>query len=141
MIWLQNDNDRDLYNGTLGKVIGVNYSAGSEPALICDFEGARQEIPAGELYKMGLAYAVTCHKFQGSSAPIVIIPVVKSRLIDAILLYTAVTRAECQIVLVGDRALFVEAVLSAPRSLMRNVGLSARELRERIVRESDRKAA
>lgn len=41
-------------------------------------------------------------------------PVFKSRLLDRTLLYTAITRAQEQVVLVGDRAAFATAVAAPP---------------------------
>jgi exodeoxyribonuclease V alpha subunit len=50
-----------------------------------------------------LAYAVTVHKSQGSEFPAVILPVMgyKSKMHYRNLLYTAVTRAKSQLIILG----------------------------------------
>ena len=44
-----------------------------------------------------------------------------SRLLDRTLLYTAVTRGREQVILVGDRAVFAEAIMAKPASNRREV--------------------
>ncbi len=106
VIWLVNDYELGLMNGSLGVVKAI------EP------EGLRVAWDEGELVikeedvaeKMDLAYAITVHKSQGSQWERVVVPVFQSRLLDRTLLYTAITRAQSQVVLVGDRAAFQKAV-------------------------------
>lgn len=52
-----------------------------------------------------------------------IVPVTRSRLLDRILLLTAVSRAQEQVVIVGDRTAFNAAVLAPPGPSLRMVGL------------------
>ena len=59
----------------------------------------------------------------GTGLPWVIIPVVRSRLLDRTMLYTAITRGIETVVLVGDRDLINEIVAAAPTSLARNTAL------------------
>ncbi|MBR7160955.1 MAG: ATP-binding domain-containing protein, partial [Clostridia bacterium] len=51
-----------------------------------------------------LAYAITVHKSQGSEYPIVIIPLYRytSKLLTRNLFYTAITRAQQMVILVGN---------------------------------------
>jgi exodeoxyribonuclease V alpha subunit len=49
--------------------------------------------------------------------------VVPSRLLDVTLLYTAITRAVEQLVLLGDRAAFERAVAAPPAPMRRETGL------------------
>jgi exodeoxyribonuclease V alpha subunit len=72
---------------------------------------------------MDLAYAITCHKSQGSQFGKVIIPVASSRIMDRTLLYTAITRAQDQVVLVGDRQAFEKAIVSPPNPDKRETGI------------------
>ena len=53
----------------------------------------------------------------------VIIPVVRSKLLDRTMLYTAITRAIETVVLVGDLDLINEIVASAPKCLSRETTL------------------
>jgi len=75
-----------------------------------------------------LAYAVTVHKSQGSEYPVVIIPLEsrhKGRLYRRNLLYTAVTRAQKKVVIVGDREAIAYCVRN-PDSDVRNTLLADR---------------
>ena len=51
-----------------------------------------------------LGYAVTVRKTQGSQWQRVIIPITGSKLLDRTLLYTALTGAQTQVLLIGDVA-------------------------------------
>jgi exodeoxyribonuclease V alpha subunit len=58
-----------------------------------------------------LGYAITVHKAQGSPWPRITIPVMKSRVLDRTLLYTAITRAQREVILVGDERAARAAVM------------------------------
>jgi exodeoxyribonuclease V alpha subunit len=96
----------------------------AEGALDVAFEGdgAPRQIGADNLVDLDLAYAVTCHKCQGSSAPRVIVPLYRTRVMDPSWLYTAVTRAERQVVLVGDPEVVAEALRRPYAAEARTVG-------------------
>jgi exodeoxyribonuclease V alpha subunit len=77
-----------------------------------------------------LAYAISIHKSQGSEYPAVVVPVLTQHyvMLQRNLLYTAITRAEDLVVLVGTRkAIGIAVHNDAVRR--RNSGLAAR-LRE-----------
>ncbi|MEC5408293.1 helicase C-terminal domain-containing protein [Paraburkholderia sp. MPAMCS5] len=67
--------------------------------------------------------AVTVHKAQGSQWPRLIVPVTDSRLLDRTLLYTAITRAQTQVLLVGKLKAARRAVLAPPKAHTRKVAL------------------
>ena len=73
------------------------------------------------------AWAVTVHKSQGSEYPIVIIPLYQAPplLLSRNLLYTAVTRAERMVILVG-REEIVRTMVENNRQSMRYTGLAYR---------------
>lgn len=125
VIWTVNDYDLGLFNGSLGTVVG-RAELEDGPALAVLFDGETKLIPGFALNDLELAYAISCHKAQGSAFPIVIIPVVASRILDRTLLYTAVTRARRRVVLVGDRQAFIEAVQALPHSSLRETGFAFR---------------
>ncbi len=62
---------------------------------------------------------------EGSQFKRVIIPVRRSRLLDRNLLYTAITRAQTQVILVGDIAAARKAVEAPPHSSLRHVALGS----------------
>jgi exodeoxyribonuclease V alpha subunit len=123
IIYLENDYRRDLWNGSLGRIEGVLNSNGKR-SLLCSFDGARQEISEEDFHRIDLAYAITVHKAQGSQFKRAIVPVVRSRLLDRTLIYTALTRAMERVVFIGDRDAFNAAIIAPPRSHQRQVGFS-----------------
>jgi exodeoxyribonuclease V alpha subunit len=108
---LTNDYARGLWNGSLGHVVKVDART---RLVVAQFGGDRYEFDRSEVINLGLAYAVTCHRAQGSSARRVIIPIVETRLLEPSWVYTAVTRAEEQAVLIGDAAILDEALRRLP---------------------------
>jgi exodeoxyribonuclease V alpha subunit len=100
-------------------------TAPDERAVDVLFEGdAEPKRLAGELLlDLDHAYAVTCHKCQGSSAPRVIVPIFASRVLDRSWVYTAITRGERQVVLVGDPTVLAAAVARPPSAELRRSGL------------------
>jgi exodeoxyribonuclease V alpha subunit len=123
IIYLENDYQKELWNGSLGTIESVVTSNGKR-VLVCSLDGARHEIPEEDFHRLDLAYAITVHKAQGSQFKKVIVPVVRSRLLDRTLIYTALTRGVEQVVFVGDRDAFDAAVTAPPRSHERQVGFS-----------------
>jgi exodeoxyribonuclease V alpha subunit len=99
VMFLRNDYRRDLRNGSLGEVAGINGEV-----VVVDFDGVRHELSGRALDDPTLAYAITVHKAQGSSFRRVVFPFTRSRLLDRSLVYTAITRAVDLAVLVGGTA-------------------------------------
>ena len=64
------------------------------------------------LPELDLAYAITVHKSQGNEFPVVVLSVFDAdpRLLSRNLLYTAVTRAKNQLVVVGSEEVFSRMV-------------------------------
>jgi len=119
VIWTVNNYELGLMNGSLGTVI----SAVDPEVLIVDWGGVQISIPFEHWRDMEHAYAITCHKAQGSQFRRVIVPVLPSRLLDRTLLYTALTRAQQQVVLIGDRRAFEAAVVGPPNPSRRESGM------------------
>ncbi len=109
VIQLRNNYDKNLFNGDIGTVVAVNAAAGT---LTADFDGERHEFDRGDLGSLGLAYAITIHKSQGSEYPVVIIPLLKAHfmMLQRNLLYTAITRGKKKVVIVGEPAAYAMAV-------------------------------
>jgi exodeoxyribonuclease V alpha subunit len=123
IIYLVNDYQKELWNGSLGRIERVLNSNGKR-SLLCSLDGTRQEIPEEEFHRIDLAYAITVHKAQGSQFKRVIVPIVKTRLLDRTLIYTALTRGMEQVVFVGNCDAFNAAVTAPPHSHERQVGFS-----------------
>ena len=89
---IENDYDREVYNGDLGIVQRVDQDEGE---LIVAFDGREVIYGFGELDELVLAYATTIHKSQGSEYPAVVIPLVTQHymMLARNLLYTGVAHA------------------------------------------------
>jgi exodeoxyribonuclease V alpha subunit len=99
---IENDYEKEVYNGDIGTVDDVDSNSGE---LIATFDGRSVTYGFGELDMLVPAYAATIHKSQGSEYPAVIIPVLTQHyaMLQGNLLYTGVTRGKKLVVLVGQR--------------------------------------
>jgi exodeoxyribonuclease V alpha subunit len=106
---IENDYDKDVYNGDIGTIDDVNADAGE--ISVC-FDGRSVTYGLGELDTLVPAYAATIHKSQGSEYPAVIIPVLTQHypMLQRNLLYTGVTRGKRLVVLVGQKKAIAIAV-------------------------------
>ncbi len=99
VIHLRNDYRRNLYNGSLGVVASVDVEAGT---AVVTFDDKPVSFSRQQLSDVAQAYAITCHRAQGSQARRVVVALYDSRVLDPSWVYTAITRAEEQVVVVGD---------------------------------------
>lgn len=103
VIQTRNNYDLGVMNGTIGVVLDVGPKAGD---YTIRFDGAPVEITAesGGAGDLQLAYVLSIHRVQGSEFPCVVIIAHKSHsfMHHRNLLYTAVTRAQRTVILVGD---------------------------------------
>jgi hypothetical protein len=108
---IENDYDKEVYNGDIGYVVDVDADAGE---LVASFDGHSVTYGFGELDTLVPAYAATIHKSQGSEYPAVIIPVLTQHyvMLQRNLLYTG-----ADLILVGVASLGVFLVLFAFESL------------------------
>ena len=106
---LRNNYDKGIFNGDLGKIVAVNVEEG---ALTVDFDGKRLPYGADDLDEIGLAYAISVHKSQGSEYPVVVIPLHTAHfpMLHRSILYTAVTRGRELVVLVGSKRAVAMAI-------------------------------
>ena len=108
---IENDYDKEVYNGDIGYVTGVEPDDGELTAI---FDGRPVTYGFGELDALVPAYAATIHKSQGSEYPAVVIPVMTQHytMLQRNLLYTGVTRGKRLVVLVGQKKAVAIAVRS-----------------------------
>ena len=109
---IENDYDKDVYNGDIGRIDGVDPELGEVTAR---FDGRTVVYGFGELDALVPAYATTIHKSQGSEYPAVVIPLMTQHyvMLQRNLLYTGVTRGKRLVVLVGQRKAVAIAVRAA----------------------------
>ena len=106
---IENNYDRDVFNGDIGFVVGVDLA---EEELAVEFDGRLVSYPFGELDELVLCYATTIHKSQGSEYPVVVIPVSTQHymMLKRNLIYTGITRGKTLVVLVGQKRALAMAV-------------------------------
>jgi exodeoxyribonuclease V alpha subunit len=118
----QNDPELDLANGDTGVVVRTG-----EGRVLAAFErrGELALLSPSRLGAVDTVYAMTIHKSQGSQfgTAVVLLPEPDSRILTRELLYTAVTRAQRQLVLVGPEETIRAAV---ERRVARASGLATR---------------
>ncbi|NLS37987.1 ATP-dependent RecD-like DNA helicase [Fructobacillus tropaeoli] len=107
VLQLENDSERDIYNGDMGQVIAIHYK--KEPgvaadSLVVDFDGQEVWYTSKTLNQLTLAYATTIHKAQGNEFKLVILVLTGQFkiMLNQNLVYTAITRAKESLVMVGD---------------------------------------
>ena len=108
---IKNDYDREVFNGDIGFVTGVQ-----RDGLSVRFDERVVEYGRADVEALVLAYAISVHKSQASEFPAVILPLHTQHfvMLRRNLLYTAVTRARRLAVLVGSRRALRLAVETDP---------------------------
>jgi exodeoxyribonuclease V alpha subunit len=150
VICTRNRYDLGLRNGSLGKLVSIEdpprqltNSVGDEVGYAIGYvlwdDGEERPLFEEMLDDIELAYAITTHKAQGSQWPRVIVCVTRNRLLDRTLVYTAVTRAQRQALLVGDSGAAKIAVEAPPKVSMRQVALG--KLIRKLLQDVDGLAA
>lgn len=117
VIFIRNLYQHGLCNGTLGRVIGLDVRE-RRLAIRWD-DGEEGEINGERIADLQLAYSLSCHKAQGSSARRIVVPIYRSQVLDRAWVYTAITRAEEACVLVGDADVLRNAITLPPSSSRR----------------------
>jgi len=109
VIQTRNNYDKDVFNGDLGAISGVNTMEGS---VEVDFEGRVVSYERLEVADLQPAYAISVHKSQGSEYPIVVFPLMKQHymMLQRNLVYTGLTRAKKKVFFVGDPAAYAMAI-------------------------------
>ena len=112
-----------VFNGDIGRIEEIDLV---EKEMTIFFDDRRVIYDFSSLEDLEHAYAVTVHKSQGSEYPIVILPMCSAAamLLSRNLLYTAVTRAQSMVILVG-REEIVREMVDNDRQTMRYTGLAS----------------
>jgi exodeoxyribonuclease V alpha subunit len=117
IIQLVNDYDREVFNGDLGVIRQIDREV---QEVQIEFRGGgalgqdlrRVKYDYADLNEIGLAWAISVHKSQGSEYPVVILPLYPQHfmLLSRNLFYTALTRARQLAILVGPKSAMAMAV-------------------------------
>ncbi len=122
LAWTRGSEDGEgMFNGDIGVIQKID---NVEEKMYIDFDGKLTCYGYDELDDIEHAYAITIHKSQGSEYPVVIIPayMYSPRLLTRNLLYTAVTRAQRMVIIVG-RSDIVQMMVENKRLTKRYTGL------------------
>lgn len=122
---IQNNYEKGVFNGDIGRFEG---SAERGREHFVRFGGRLVAYAPEEALQLTLAYACTVHKAQGSEIPAVVILILDAHriLLARNLLYTAITRGQKHVILVGSKSAVARAVATA------RVGERFTRLAERI---------
>lgn len=106
---IQNNYDKDVYNGDIGFVTQIDPA---EQELTAAFDEHVVTYGFSELDELVLCYATTIHKSQGSEYPVVVIPFSTQHymMLKRNLIYTGITRGKRLVVLVGQKRALAMAV-------------------------------
>jgi len=120
IIQLRNNYNKDVYNGTIGKVLSIDRK---EEKLLAIFHGRTVEYDFDELDEIRLAYCISIHKSQGSEFRSVVLCLVNAHyiMLRRKLIYTAVTRARERCMILGDKRalqMAIRNVNETPRNTM-----------------------
>ena len=113
---IQTDEGLALSNGDIGYVTNVCVGTENDTSVTVKFEGIGIKEYSGrdDFDMLELAYASTIHKSQGSEAATVIIPMshIFKKMLKRNLIYTAVSRAKQNVIVIGSKQAFREAVIN-----------------------------
>lgn len=107
VVCTRNHYRRSLVNGQVGRVVEID-----DRGVHVLWEGSTKSRVLAEevLDDIEIAYAMTCHRAQGSAAKRVVVALEDGMLLTREWLYTAITRAQDQVVLVGPEETLTAAV-------------------------------
>lgn len=143
VVYNENDYRKGLTNGALGEVIEVypepKFGVVDGVEVLHVMRIRFDDLSSGEMYrgandiyitddefadeKVSLAYAITCHKSQGSQYSSVVIILDSDRLLDNSWIYTAITRAKNTCYILGREARLRKASITESKAVRRLTGL------------------
>jgi exodeoxyribonuclease V alpha subunit len=121
---IKNNYDLNVFNGDIGILERIDDETDT---LYVEFDDRRVEYGLDDVDQLQPAFAITCHKSQGSEFPAVVLPLSGSHfmMLRRNLVYTAFTRAKQMLVAIGEQRALQMAV-SNPGSGDRHSRLAER---------------
>ena len=103
----RNNYSKHVMNGDIGFIRSIEHNE-----IVIQFDGLMVTYDYTDMEDIRLAYAVSVHKFQGSEAPIIILPIIRQWkfFMSMDVLYTAVTRAKHHLYVVGELDTFNDMI-------------------------------
>ncbi|WP_283684704.1 SF1B family DNA helicase RecD2 [Parablautia sp. Marseille-Q6255] len=109
---MQIKNMDEVSNGDVGEVLNIYHQDGKNMMRV-DFGDERiMTYEDDDFWPLIHAYAMSVHKSQGSEYPVVILPMLSCfrRMLRRNLFYTAVTRAQKKVIIVGSKRAMAQAI-------------------------------
>jgi exodeoxyribonuclease V alpha subunit len=124
VLFTQNNYDAGVQNGSMGTLISIEQN--EEVFAIVKLDDTNKEIKINKalLDTLELAYCITLHKAQGSQFKRVIVAINLSRMIDRAWIYTAITRSEVELHLVGQNQIVEKSIKKFSSIYLRKTYLS-----------------
>ncbi|MEM7419357.1 MAG: AAA family ATPase [Pseudomonadota bacterium] len=122
VIFTRNNYNKGVWNGTLGKVVKVEQQNDVYADVLTD-EQDIIGITHSLLFEMQLSYAITLHKAQGSQFKRIIVVLTNDQMLDRSWLYTAITRAETHVEIVGPEEKLIKAIKTESKAALRETNL------------------
>lgn len=99
---ITNNYDKDVFNGDIGVISKIDKEEGE---IFVSYNERVIGYDTVELDEITLSYAITVHKSQGCEYPAIVIPIHTQHymMLQRNLLYTAITRGEKLVIIVGSR--------------------------------------
>jgi exodeoxyribonuclease V alpha subunit len=127
VICTRNNWDLGLQNGSMGRIVSVEHHGDDQIGTIEWDDGVVRGFNDVLLDDLELGYALTVHKSQGSQWKRVVVCLPQgSRMVDRSLIYTAVTRAQAEVLLLGSHTAITHQVSLKKAADRRLVGLPKR---------------
>lgn len=142
IVSMRNDYRLGVFNGTIARVIDIGIDSMTIEPLITRGSYSPKSIIVKDkdLEIFNLGYALTCHKHQGAEADTIFIVLDESHsgVYSRNWLYTAVTRARKNVVLIGNKKEIDYCIDKEDESLRRQSNLSSKIIEE-FNRKKDKK--
>lgn len=121
-------NTNEAMNGEIGVISEIRKD--DVPVIVVDFDGNEVEYTPDRLKSLDWAYAITVHKSQGCEYKSIIYPtsMTQAAMLQRNLLYTAVTRARENVLIIGSRGSINRAIMTVKSKEKRDL-LAARIVR------------
>lgn len=118
---MKNNYVKGVYNGEVGFIKAVGRKQADDPKtnyVVADYSGYEATYYPGDANELEQAWACTVHKSQGCEFPVVVFvcPSAHRIMLKRNLLYTAVTRAKTECIVVGDTEALETAIASVDTS-------------------------
>ncbi len=99
---IKNNYDKEVFNGDIGKIVGLDLEV---QEMKVRYDDRTMAYEYSDLDELVLAYAVSIHKSQGSDYPAVVMPVLTQHyvMLQRNLIYTGITRGKKLVVMIGSK--------------------------------------